>query len=484
MVEREDRRFLSSLPVELQVTLGFEKDQSGEWLVHDEFVGVGNPYQHGETVPASIQVASDGSHYRIRTHRNDIEGILALSALNNPQTGTFVDFTAFWNDHPKFRTFLDDDHVYIGMNITPTPAGFEEDVFTVNEAYDLALSAVMEGKSYRDLLENEETREELARIEGVHGRSLLFSSMEQELYGDRPEREPEPPIEADTLADFPIGRSRTSMNFVPGNIRLGSEDRKIESAWVVLQPAHDMVPRRLVIWDPVSRYDREKGEWDKDTLTLEIPIPDEVDIQTMKDLEKLTSVQLKRERVSTEEANFPVSISVVEDTLTGTSYDGNVEVKLEKPTCDNCEQPNWKFPFPDDELAEELEEVRSFFGYNIGAGIMRFQVPVADRTECICANCVRPLVNQYLQDHPFATKKRAINVARRRLDESGNTNIQIIEDQVWRTGESGWEFMTELEYERNGRKIKRYTGTPTLTDDGSFNNNLKSREYINFRYKA
>lgn len=47
-----------------------------------------------------------------------------------------------------------------------------------------------------------------------------------------------------------------------------------------------------------------------------------------------------------------------------------------------------------------------------------------------------------------------------------------------------WEFCTKIEYERDGRKIIRHCGRPTLSDDGEFKPNMHPKEYVDFRYKV
>lgn len=84
-----------------------------------------------------------------------------------------------------------------------------------------------------------------------------------------------------------------------------------------------------------------------------------------------------------------------------------------------------------------------------------------------------------------------MEITRVKLDELGYPEVLIWDTQVWRAGfeypeekGKGWELYTKLEYERDGRKIVRYTGTSLLKDNGDFEPNLLPDEYINFRYKV
>ena len=75
------------------------------------------------------------------------------------------------------------------------------------------------------------------------------------------------------------------------------------------------------------------------------------------------------------------------------------------------------------------------------------------------------------------------------LREAGYGNVSAPKGFMYRTGEemhgyTGWELYTMRTYQRDGRNVRRYTGTPMLTDDGFFALNMKPHEFVNFEYKT
>lgn len=173
-----------------------------------------------------------------------------------------------------------------------------------------------------------------------------------------------------------------------------------------------------------------------------------------------------------------------DDSINIKSENGIFVVELKKPSCGGCGIPNWKFPWIKDEPDQrEMELLGGFYSVSSSLGILRLFVDTSEGRECLCANCVKPIVQSYLDGHPFITKSRAISVVRRRLDEAGYEGVDILADQVWRMGEKQWTFMTGVHYQRDGRKILRYTGTPVFSDEGEFKLNMAPHEYVNFRYQ-
>ena len=114
-------------------------------------------------------------------------------------------------------------------------------------------------------------------------------------------------------------------------------------------------------------------------------------------------------------------------------------------------------------------------------------VQTEEGSKLYCIDCVKKLEAAYLEEHPNARKSEAIKLVRDKLDLEGYSDVQIREDQVWRSRNDGWEMITYIEYQRDGRTIRRHTGTPVILDTGEFeefSENMQSREYIDFRYKA
>ena len=101
-----------------------------------------------------------------------------------------------------------------------------------------------------------------------------------------------------------------------------------------------------------------------------------------------------------------------------------------------------------------------------------------------CFDCVKKVEAAYLEEHPTARRATAIEIAKGKLTEAGYPDVQIWDTQIWRMRPGQWELFTYIDYERDGKSIRRHTGIPTLTDDGEFEPNMKPREYVDFIYQA
>ncbi|HKC14666.1 MAG TPA: hypothetical protein VKC89_01735 [Patescibacteria group bacterium] len=467
MTEREDRRILSTLPVELKVHLGFNEPPEGEWLIHDDFISVGNVELY-EWFPARARVLKDGSRYEIGAAREDIEGLLSLAKLLSPQAGGIDKFLAFWGDHKKFSVKEEGELIFIGADIEPTPMGFEYAYDSVYSAYYLALTSAVKNMSYQELKKDAKYKFSIEQTEHPTQRALLFSTLAEEMgHGREPQQdEPEIVITANTLRDFPLETHKTMLAFAPGTLIRDGKTRELTDIDVIGYNGESSIR----LWASLQ------------DLRANLPIAEGVEIKTVDDLKKLKKLKLlnDREEVVNE---MDVEITVDDDAFKIVSEDKSFELEVRKPVCEDCKIPTWKFP-PGPCWIDGKHDPRdtkfSMHSTSSSLGIYRCLVNTEKGQKTYCINCVETLEENYVKDHPFVSKPRATDVVRRKLDEMGNPDVEIWEDQIWRLGK-GWEFYTKLEYERNGRKITRYAGKPTLSDGGKFEPNLFSREYIQFR---
>ncbi|MEK7188547.1 MAG: hypothetical protein AAB685_01685, partial [Patescibacteria group bacterium] len=125
-----------------------------------------------------------------------------------------------------------------------------------------------------------------------------------------------------------------------------------------------------------------------------------------------------------------------------------------------------------------------FYHTNTSLGILRYLVSSSEEQKTYCGDCIGPVIEDYLDLHPYARKEAALEIARERLDNLGYGDVEVVEDQTWRYGPSGWRMFTQIEYERDGRRIVRYTGMSSVDGEGEFAANMLPQEYVDFRYQT
>jgi len=68
-----------------------------------------------------------------------------------------------------------------------------------------------------------------------------------------------------------------------------------------------------------------------------------------------------------------------------------------------------------------------------------------------------------------------------RLNEMEYFNVQIVEEQIHNRTGNKWEILTKVEYDRDVRKVTRYTGDLTVTHDGEFESDMQPLGDVEFR---
>ncbi len=466
MVERKDWRNLSTLPVELKVTLGFTEDpQQKEWLIHDGIASVGGVDEIYESLPAIARVSRDGTRYEVGARREDVEGLLALARIIKLQAQDINWVKDFWRDHPKFSFKEEGGWIYVGTNMEPTPIGFETEYRPVMLAYDLAIEAAIGNLTYDEMKADKENGTWIDYVENPTQRTLLFSCLSDEISRGKEsnhEIDPERIITSDNLREFPLATYKTAIHFAPGKLVQEGKQKILKDIYVC---AHNGKPEVEI-----------RGE---DGLNMRLSIPEEVNIRTVDDLRKLKQAQLINDK-GEPSSEMDVDIKVEDNAFHVVSSDGKFDLEVRTPACEDCKIPTWKFPWPQEDSAEMDFPLKKFRMHEVSTSLGIYRCNVGEKTYCF--DCVSKLEEKYMHEHPFVMRSRAIDVARARLNNIGYTDVEIMEDQVWRTLAPGWEFQTKIVYERDGRRITRYTGAPTLSDEGEFNSNMFSREYVDFRY--
>ena len=492
MVERK-KPSITILPLEFQRQLSFDLDPSGEWLFNDEFVEAGGD-KFGEWLPARARVSKDGTRFEVGARRQDLEGLLELNRIIRPSVQTVETVVNFWENHPKFATRVEDGWIFIGAKIEPTLEGLETDFNPVLLAYEVALESAISGRSYKELTQDKGWYGDVIRhIEGpVNQRTGLFgrTASEEETKRqseEKPEKggscELRPQITADNLRDFPLDSHRTSLHGTPGTLVRDGESKELKNMWII---AHNGQPTVDIIgYD--TQYDRDKREWTDDDTRLQLPIPEGVEIKTVADLARLKTLHIfDDDKQPVQELD--VNVTVENNSFRIVSLDGSFSLEVRTLACTDCQLPYWKFPRPNpEEREEDLNPYKEFGIHSVrvgGVGGYQCHVDTKDGKKLYCYDCVKKLEAAYLKEHPTARRSTAIKIARAKLTEAAYPDVQILDTQVWRIGNKGWELFTYIDYERDGKTITRKIGTPTITDDGEFQPNMPSREYINFRYKA
>lgn len=485
MREIEDGRSLSTLPVELKVHLGFKEDtQRKEWLIHDEIAGIGGADLY-ESLPARARVSSDGTRYEIGVREEDVDGLLALARIINPQAQGLDQVKSFWKNHPKFSIKEEAGWMYIGANIEPTPIDFETEFGPVQQAYDLAITAAIKNMTYGKMKAHDWHGDWMNYAENPNQRTLLFSTLEHITRSKQANHEINPKniITANNLREFPLSIHKVTIHFAPGKLVWDGKQKNLDNIYVYA----DNGKPEVNISNTDSRYNNATKQWEHDDIKVKLPIPKELDIKTVDDLKKLKSMQILNDEWEVV-GEMDIEVKVEDNAFRIISSDGKFNLEVRTPACEDCKIPTWKFPWPQNscEDFDEKREKFSMHSVNTSLGIYRCLVNNNGVEKTFCFDCVGKLEDRYVREHPFVLRQRAIEVVRRRLDEMGNADVEIWEDQVWRKdsyGIKGWEFFTKIEYERDGRTIIRHTGIPTLSDEGVFTPNMLPRKYVEFRYR-
>lgn len=511
----------TDLPSGLKEQFNFSPDPTGQWLQSDDFghVSIGGILE-GEWLPTRARVSADGTRFQIGARIVDFKGLIELSRITRLKRILSTDeaynnILNFWSglaennlssgdSNPVVQVTEEDDILFMGIEVKPTARGLETRFSEVGFSYDAALHATIEGKSFDQMLKDDWYGDSIKRLlkprqEGEGGYSVIFSYDRAESEATEGSTCPVVPlITADTLQDYPLGSVWYGLHDTPGRFRsLGMEKEFKKGSAIVIQPG------RPNVLDGSRMVEIRLPKLGDATMTIFLQIPEDVEIQTIDDLKKLTTAEtfVKVGEGGTAVSRTEVAVTVENDSLRIISADQGLEIELGKPCCPECKIPTWKYPDSHDLIdhqgsnksPSEWGDYAFLYGYHAGGGLGPRFNPFFGKYEGeeaeICGNCIIPAVEGFIKEHPLAARSRAIEVTRQKLDELGYPDIQIWENQVWRAGfeypgVNGWEIYTKLEYERDGRKIMRHTGIPLLKDDGTFEPNLLPDEYIKFRYQT
>lgn len=516
MANPASREVVPNLTTELKAQFNFTPDPTQHWLQSDEFdyVMIGGVEQY-EWLPTRARVLADGTRFEIGARKVDLEGLLALAKIVKPTAKGIDRVIKFWGKHHKVGVSVEDDWVFMGVDVEPTTEGLSKEFSGIGFAYDLAITAAIEGKTRTGMLKERRTKSLIRQIEHPMGYSRIFGASVKEITESSESLEPEEDITqepvaettprrritVDTLREFPIDTHETSINFAPATIVRNGVSKEFEGIWLV---AHNGKDPRIFNGDQTvdihaldAQFNDETDRWENDGVSLHLQIPEGVEVKTVEDMAKLTKAEVHPRddmgNIEFRKSILDVAVTVEDDAVKIVSQDGSLSVEVRKPICDECKIPTWKFRWPTkEEIDADWNPYKEFsnHGANTSLGIYRCDMGTDEGTKTHCFDCARKIDQQYLEAYPLAARSRAIAEARSRLDEAGYADVQICETQVWRTEiprgalKPAWEFFTDTKYKRDGREIIRHTGITALTDEGEFIPNLLPREFVDFRYKV
>ncbi|MDO8487274.1 MAG: hypothetical protein Q7S45_03200 [Candidatus Curtissbacteria bacterium] len=492
---------LNTLTVELQAELGFEYDANHEWLFSDHFASVGSGDIY-EFLPAKVRISADGTRYQIGARRVDIEGLLKLARLINPQSQGIDTVINFWNGRGEVKTTADDEFIYMEIGIEPTAEGLEKKYDVLGGAWYTALSAAVKNLTFEQMQKDRwfgvSIRNVLGDTEGntMQSRRVIFGRSLIESFEDRESELDEMPAEtfrrdtdsmAPNLREYPIGFDIFGLDKMPGSLKYRGIERKSDelSLGTRIQVYHDPSGHFAEINNYLHNYNFETREWERDnSLRLKLLAPEGTELDTVDDLRRVKKARLVDNEYKTE-TEYDVTVAVDDHSLHIESSDGELVIVLGEPGCFECKTPLWKFPhqrYVEKTKGIDFKTINNHVSGHDQNGLDRyfFSEQEGQRAKVYCADCIPQKVEDYLLTHPYAHEATARGIIRKRLDDAGYGDVQIWRDMLSHT-EGKWVGEAVIHYERDGRQITRCPGRFALTDDGKFEPELISPEAANFR---
>lgn len=476
----------------LQDELEFQLDDTGEWLVSDDFHEVGG-VEKGEVLPSRTRISTDGTRFEQGCRIEDLKGLLALTRLKNPNAKDVEAVRDFWPESTRFVTTEEDGYIYIGSEIEPTPEGLEKGYYGFWLSYDIALEAAQRGLSYEEMLADDWRGSTMKQIfePRTDGRSVIFDRGEDDYYEADEDEEWDSGISADNLKDFPLATRNTSWR-VPGTLVVDGQELKDDGIWLIGHNGGEKVD----LYFNQSHYDQEKRECDPKRYHLELPIPEKTEVITVNDLVGLNKAKVLNDSNDQEPVEIDVRVTVEDNSVTIESADGTFKMEVHTPVCEDCHKPEWKFRWPtaaefaEQELGMRKETDVSLRSSSYGRqhGYKAYLEDTDGTKHEYCIDHITDAEQRYVEAHPYASRSKAMVLARKTLDELGYGDVEVdgqLMDRAW-GNEKGWWVYPTIKYERAGKEITRYIVGENhyglvITDDGEIELMLPSREYVEFR---
>lgn len=475
----------------LQSELEFQSDETGEWLISDDFHNVGG-LEKGEVIPSRTRISADGTRFEQGCRVEDLQGLLALTRLKNPKTKGVEAIRDFWPESTRFVTTQEDGYIYIGSEIEPTADGVEKGYYGFWLSYDIALEAAQKGISYEEMLAADRGNTMKQILEPrTNGRTGIFDKGENDEIETDDDEEWDSGIDVDNLRDFPLVTHETSWH-VPGTLVVDGQELKDDGIWLIGHNGGEKVDLHF----NQTHYDHEKQEWDSKRYHLELPIPEDAEVNTVNDLAKLSRAKVSNDSNDQEPVEIAVQVTVEDNSIIVESADGTFKMEVHTPVCEDCHKPEWKMRWPTaEEFAEQHLGMRKRTDVSLRSarwgGQHGYQAYLEDTDGTkheYCIDHITDAEQRYVEAHPYASRSKALELARKTLDELGYGDVEVDGRLIDRAlgDEKGWWVYPTIKYERGGKEITRYiVGEQhhglVITDDGEVQSMLPSREYVEFR---
>lgn len=444
-------------------------------------------------LPSRTRISADGTRFELGCRIEDLKGLLALTKLKDPSAKDVGAVRDFWPETSRFVTTEEDGYVYIGSEIEPTTDGLEKGYYGFWLSYDIALEAAQRGLSYEEMLADDWRGSTIKQIlePCTDGRSGIFDRGEDDDHKLDEDEEWDSGISADNLRDFPLATHETSWN-VPGTLVVDNQELKDDGIWLIGHNGGNKVD----LYFNQSNYDQEKREVDSKRYHLELPIPEGTDVSTVNDLTSLSRARVSNDSKDQEPVEIDVQVTVEDNSITVESADGTFKLVVHTPICEDCHKPEWKFRWPtaaefaEQEMGMRKETDVSLRGARYG-GQCGYQAYLEDTDGTkheYCIDHITDAEQRYVAAHPYASRSKALELARKTLDDLGYGDVEVggqLMDRAW-GNEKGWWVYPTIKYERGSKEITRYiVGDQhyglVITDDGEVRPMLPPREYVDFR---
>jgi hypothetical protein len=483
----------------LQAELEFQPDETGEWLVNDEFTET-NGVNGREWLPTRVRLSSSGSRLEFGVRKEDVEKYLELSRIAGDNPSDLDHVRSFWPEGSRIGVSEEDGWLFMGADLEPTVDGFQKDYQGIHFGIELALTAGATGKSYDEMkaVEWNDVMFRDAESAPPDGSSTrLFPEKEVEVDDEDGEDSEEDHSswarDAENLRVYPLETYEKSVSNAPYAVRFSDRTFTGMDARLIARNYRDKDDVRISmtwhVWDEIA----EDHGWNH--INVALPIPEGVEVKTVEDMSKLTAIELEVDQgdKGKQTVEMPVRVVVEDHKVSIEAEDGDFSLELQEPQCAECGRPMWKFRFPTDEENDFRSDPRqkpiiTSSGTSAGNGVYYHTMEDDEGYKKVyCVDDFPVVEERYAEEHPLARRTNAVAAVRAKLDEMGYADIQLLPEQTWPIWKNGYdskgglELFAFVEYERNGRKITRRTGGPIILFDGTIIPNMPSREYVEFR---
>lgn len=461
---------------------GFEK--KGSTFQKGSFTGGG--YTRIEAAETKLVAPEDFSYAEKRVHIDDLLSILSINKLMYGKSINERDAVLnFFKDHKVIETGLDGDYFYTRTKADPSHKGLEIAFTKVKEASSAMLEALCEGITpVSEAVKAIKARKLWANLTFELESLTDYKHLSFPLEEESP-RTCENCIDNTEYDNLPESYRNIKIGMSPKNARrfflaeegvyvVNGKFRSIARAdCIVNNNTRSKKFEELDLTFSAYKRDDKRGRFERESyIEVEIQKPTGIKIEYLKDLEKIKHVKIHERVKGSKDLEYDVNIKVGFNEISIESLDKKFYLKLDKPICEGCSKPQWKFGWsdPNDEIMEQVHkhwtdgsEVKDPFTWHIGMrsgglpGIQEFFLHFENGNKRYCSkNCLEEAYSELIRDMPFAHQPKAEGKINKLLQnlQLGETNI------AWYTAirELSWEIFLEREFEQEGRKTGRYLG--------------------------